>query len=249
MLFPMSDSTDMKSAIIDGVTERLKDPIIGAFAVSFLITNWDLVVVLLNYKGDFHSNIHFIKAALSPIILKSLPYDIKTFFVSHLKGWHLLRLLSPALITYLWLFYWPKWTRAWFTKIHAYKIDREKIVNDLKQESIELREELVSVKEENINLKEKSSELLSKSEQIWHYDLQDLENSNMLGNFVKIADSNSDVQFLDANKSEIMRYRNLGLLTITVNSTTKRVIGLSLTDKGRYFYTKLLKNENFAQKE
>lgn len=188
----VNEPLSIKEVVIDGVQDRLRDPIVGAFCVSFLIVNWDMIVVLLNYKGAFHENIHFIKSAFYPFVFGSKQLFSNESYVHWIdrvfRPWHLLRWIVPVATSYVWLFRWPTWSRDWFKKINEARQGRVDMLDEIKEKSLEEREKAVGIREENLSLKEKIDKyeneiakfeiLLQQKDQIitgQNYDLQGLE--------------------------------------------------------------------------
>lgn len=246
---------NLSESVSNSIEERLKDPIIGTFAVSFLLSNWDLALVLVNYKADFHQNIFFIKSALAPIKLTSPPGNFSEFFTSYIRGWHLLRFILPLALTYVWLLKWPEWTEKIFTLVQTSKLGRKKIVTDLEKQLLSIKEDLITAKEETIlakeetiNIKEENlnlqSELLNANEKKWDQDFVLLLEASHLNELKAIAENKNNDKFLNQEDiaKTVNKYSDLGLIVIHQNSNYAffHVESISLTEKGQYFYKKLL---------
>lgn len=241
--------------ISKSIEDRLKDPIIGTFAVSFLITNWDLFLILINYKENFHENIFFIKSSLAPFKLISPPSILKDYFTSYIKGWHLLRFLLPILMTYVWLLKWPKWTENVFKSVQNFKLEREQIISDLSEELLKAKEELINAKQEIVIAKEEAitakeekmnlqTVMTNTNESKWDNDFENLKDVFHLSEFENIVENKNNDNYLNRDDiiKHVNKYNNLGLLEIHEDDNYRdfHIKNIKLTEMGQYFYKKLL---------
>lgn len=230
---------NLKKTFTDSIEDRLKDPILGAFAISFLIFNWDLVLILFNFKADFHHNIFHIKTSLAPFKLQRLP-NADQLINHYIKGWHLLRFIVPTLITYLWIYKWSKWTEQIFINSQTSKISRQKIVNDLTIQLLKTKE-LILDKAEELNQKEQM--ISNKNNSEWDQELNKLLKQKYLNDFIEIINHQVDDEYLsfDDVKREAYKLKNLDIIKINVNPINNlHIDSVELTDKGQYFYKRLI---------
>jgi len=188
------------SGILDSLTEsvrsRFSDPIIGSYITFFIVFNYDLFIYMFSSEPTLE-RLAYISERLG--IFKNFHLSQLTYndYFSHLlviKGWHSLRYIIPAILTWFYVFKWPKIAKEWLKQAYSLKEDLVDVQN-----SVKLRGDIANMQDQLRNEKEKNGAVnrdvtAQLSSKLSELAAQRTENSALMGQVSLISKQKENIQ-------------------------------------------------------
>lgn len=185
----------LKEKVLENIEEainlKFKDPIVLTFFISFLIVNWDLVLMAVSVDKAYQLRIDDIKSSLSFFENVSFSGFTEANWRSELwktKGWHSLRYIIPVFLTYFFLWEWPEIMKNHLKTVLQKKVDSINLsieANKLRKDIHDhYQEEIKELKDDHaIKSKIDKGVLVDKENRISHLESEISKKDKQIGGF------------------------------------------------------------------